>query len=377
MHKNNILLSICIPTYNRVEKLKTQLERIDKDINNLDICRNIEIHISDNHSSDSTLELCKQYAQMDLPYKFKYRTNEKNLGSSANFMEALLGATGEYVWMMSDDDPIHEGGIEYLYKKIVENTEAGYIFINYFNGKNKQLGAGIPPQTKDHMAYSFDQFLNEALLTYSLVSASCFKRSLLSREKLENRIRRGNYSAKDDDEIGFFSTDNLYPQLYWVLDIVTSHPSLIIGKPLFTMDHPGVEYTRALPLQEAAGVGFDPYLRAHLDVIEFHSHVMNYELSLKTKIKFYRFLANENLNQIIFHKTTVQKYDVKAIRTAIPIMIRKFYLNPFFWVLHLPVLLLPSIVAIKIDPLRWKYLDTRAKLGKFIRNFIYFRYTSL
>ena len=122
MHKNNIFLSICIPTYNRVEKLKAQLERIDKDINNLDICRNIEIHISDNHSSDSTLELCKQYAQMDLPYKFKYRTNKKNLGPSANFMEALLGATGEYVWMMSDDDIIHEGGIEYLYKKIVENV---------------------------------------------------------------------------------------------------------------------------------------------------------------------------------------------------------------------------------------------------------------
>ena len=123
MNKNNINLSICIPTYNRVEKLKAQLERIDKDINNLDICRNIEIHVSDNHSSDSTLELCKQYAQMDLPYKFTYRANEKNLGGSINSMEALLGATGEYVWLMSDDDLIHEGGIEYLYEKIVENTE--------------------------------------------------------------------------------------------------------------------------------------------------------------------------------------------------------------------------------------------------------------
>ena len=109
---------------------------------------------------------------------------------------------------------------------------------------------------------------------------------------------------------------------------------------------------------------------AHLDAIEFHSHMMNYELSLKTKIKVFRFLANENLNQIIFHKTTVQKYDVKAIRTAIPVMIRKFYLNPFLWVLHLPVLILPSIVAKKIEPLRWKYLIIRAKFGALIKKCI-------
>ena len=364
MHKNNILLSICIPTYNRVEKLKAQLERIDKDINNLDICRNIEILISDNHSPDSTLAFCKEYAQMDLPYKFKYRTNEKNIGPSNNFVEALLGATGEYAWIMSDDDIIHEGGIEYLYKKIVENTEAGYIFINYLKGEKNQLITAISPQTKDHMVYSFDQFLNGVLMGYSLVSANCFKRSLLSREKLVQHLRSGSYSAKDDNVFN----RNLYPQLYWVSDIVAAHPSLIIGKPLFTMDHPGVEYTRKRLYKEA----FDPYLMAHLDVINFHSYIMNYELTLKTKIKVFRFLANENLNQIIFHKTTDQKYDVKAkaIRTAIPIMIRKFYLNPFLWILHLPVLILPSIVAKKINPLRWKYLDTRAKLGALIRNLL-------
>ena len=137
------------------------------------------------------------------------------------------------------------------------------------------------------------------------------------------------------------------------------------------MHHPGVKHTRTLPYP-LSGIRepFDPYLMAHLDSIEFHSHMMNYELTLNTKIKIFRFLANSNLNQIIFHKIHVQKYDIKAIRTAIPVMIRKFYLNPFLWVLHLPVLILPSIVAKKINPLRWKYLDTRAKLGALIRNLL-------
>ena len=137
------------------------------------------------------------------------------------------------------------------------------------------------------------------------------------------------------------------------------------------MNHPGVEYTRKTPRNKKDAMNkFDPYLMFHLNAIEFHSHMMNYELSLKTKIKFYRFLANENLNQIIFHKITSQNYDFKAIRAAIPVMIRKFYLNPFLWILHLPVLILPSIVAKKINPLRWKYLDTRAKLGALIRNLL-------
>ena len=188
---------------------------------------------------------------------------------------------------------------------------------------------------------------------FSLFSSSCFKRSFLSEESLEKHIR--NHSQ--------------FPQLYWVSDIVKENPSLIITKPLITMIHPGVMVTRAYG-KSREDVPFDPYLIGHLNALNFHSHIQKYDLSLKTKFKLYRAITHENLNQIIFHKITSQNYDFKAIRAAIPVMIRKFYLNPFLWILHLPVLILPSIVAKKIEPLRWKYLNIRAKLGALIRNLL-------
>ena len=136
------------------------------------------------------------------------------------------------------------------------------------------------------------------------------------------------------------------------------------------MNHPGVKVTRGYG-KSREDLPFDPYIISHLNVLNFHSHIQKYDLSLKTKFKLYRAISHENLNQIIFHKITSQKYDIKAIRTAIPVMIRKFYLNPFLWFLHLPVLIHPSFVAKIMWPLRFSYYFTvRAKLGALIRNLL-------
>ncbi len=59
---NNIILSICIPTFNRVDILRYSLEQIVKATKNYK--DSIEIIISDNNSSDSIEDFVKQYKDL-------------------------------------------------------------------------------------------------------------------------------------------------------------------------------------------------------------------------------------------------------------------------------------------------------------------------
>lgn len=94
---NKPLVSIGLPTYNRVDDLKACLDNLT----NLDY-NNIEIIISDNHSTDTTAEVCKDYIKKDKRIRF-YRQNT-NLGVRKNSIFVLEKAKGKYFMLASDDD---------------------------------------------------------------------------------------------------------------------------------------------------------------------------------------------------------------------------------------------------------------------------------
>ena len=71
-----MLLSICIPTYNRSEKLDNCLNSILISIQNVKE-RNFEICISDNCSSDNTEKIVKKYKNI---FEINYHKNNDNLG---------------------------------------------------------------------------------------------------------------------------------------------------------------------------------------------------------------------------------------------------------------------------------------------------------
>ena len=75
-----MLLSICIPTYNRSEKLDNCLNSILISIQNVKE-RNFEICISDNCSSDNTEKIVKKYKNL---FEINYHKNNDNLGFAFN-----------------------------------------------------------------------------------------------------------------------------------------------------------------------------------------------------------------------------------------------------------------------------------------------------
>ena len=87
---SKILLSICIPTYNRPENIRIILESFTVYPNN-----ELEIVISDdNVNSNENTDVIKDFTDP----RIKYFRNELNLNFGANILKSIERAKGEFIY---------------------------------------------------------------------------------------------------------------------------------------------------------------------------------------------------------------------------------------------------------------------------------------
>ena len=89
-----MLLSICIPTYNRVENLDDCLNSIKISYINYKKL-NFEVCISDNGSVENPEPIIEKYKKL---FKVKFNRNKKNLGFALNAIKTVDMAEGEYIY---------------------------------------------------------------------------------------------------------------------------------------------------------------------------------------------------------------------------------------------------------------------------------------
>lgn len=94
------LLSLCIPIYNRLSYLERQLSRMLEDKDLFD--NKIQLIVSDNCSTDDLLLCCEKYQRKGL--NLLYHRNEMNLGAEGNFGWCFHHSSGKYVWLLGSDD---------------------------------------------------------------------------------------------------------------------------------------------------------------------------------------------------------------------------------------------------------------------------------
>jgi glycosyltransferase involved in cell wall biosynthesis len=343
------LLTIAVPTYNRAIKLGTQLSSLHKQLSKSLFSSHIEVVVVDNCSDDSTQDIIKNFSSLERDYIFSSFKNAKNIGSDLNFGQAILRSQGIFTWLLSDDDLLLEDAIDHVYKSLSVNQDIGFCLVNYYLDNSNQ-SKGINVIGEDILTKNIKEYISSAMFAESMVSACIFRKSILSEAVLTKKRKGGGY-----------------PHLMWVLEIVKNHHALIITTPLFNMAHPGVSETRSNAGMREDTVDF--YLEAHLDFLKVTSHALTFSLGLFLRLQIYRLALNENFNQILFHKITTKNmgYNFPALRLALPVMVRRFYFHPTFWIFHMPLLLLPSNFSKYAEPLRWKYLDLRAFFGNLIR----------
>lgn len=118
-------LSICIPTFKRAKHLNNCLNSIllAKKAPGFEF----EICISDNGSTDDTEKIVKRYIDK-LP--IKYSKNAANLGIPRNFLKVVSIASGEFVWLLGDDDLLMPDAFIKIENLLNTNQNCDFFFIN-------------------------------------------------------------------------------------------------------------------------------------------------------------------------------------------------------------------------------------------------------
>lgn len=111
--KDEYLLTIAIPTYNRYRYIKELIPDLLRQCDEVDPSASIiEVVISDNASSDET---CDYFRRLNHG-RIAYFRNDSNIGADANFIECVKRGRGTYVWLFGDDELLCDNSI----KKVID-----------------------------------------------------------------------------------------------------------------------------------------------------------------------------------------------------------------------------------------------------------------
>ncbi len=139
-----MLLSICIPNFNRSDWLENCLNSIK--IAKKKTKLKFEICISDNNSEENVLSIVNKYKRH---IKINFKKNKKNYGMGKNIISAVSMARGEFVWVIGNDDLLLPHTLKKLHETIVENKDLDFFFINsYLLESNFVLNFNQPFNTK-------------------------------------------------------------------------------------------------------------------------------------------------------------------------------------------------------------------------------------
>lgn len=129
--RNPVAVSIVIPVYNAEEFL---VKCLDSVINQT--LENIEIIIIDDGSTDSSAQICKEYAAKDSRIIYYRKENE---GLAAARQDGIERASGEFVGFVDSDDWLELNMYERMYGEATKEN-ADIVFCNcYFNDSETDL----------------------------------------------------------------------------------------------------------------------------------------------------------------------------------------------------------------------------------------------
>lgn len=105
------MISVCIPTYNGEKFLKPQVDSVLSQLSQDD-----EIIVSDDGSSDNTIEILENYRDS----RIKIFSNPRK-GVISNIENALQHSIGEYIFLCDQDDVWVENKVSIMIKAMVES----------------------------------------------------------------------------------------------------------------------------------------------------------------------------------------------------------------------------------------------------------------
>lgn len=115
---DKIVLSVCIPTYNRSKYTAAAINSVLKYSHGV----SIEIVVCDNASTDDTEEIIGAMVS-EYPNTLKYYRNPLNIGPERNFLRLIEHAVGKYCWILGSDDEITQDAIPAVIRAMEDNPD--------------------------------------------------------------------------------------------------------------------------------------------------------------------------------------------------------------------------------------------------------------
>jgi glycosyltransferase involved in cell wall biosynthesis len=182
-----MLVSICIPQFNRIQYLIRNLKTIEQQTYD-----NIEVVVSDDCSTDSTeveiLSLSKTYR-----YPLVYNKFEVNQGYDRNFRRSIELASGDYCFVLGNDDTLFSNNaIESLVLFLKNYNYPDIGFCNYVEemspnkifrraSKTGLIGSGTELALMYYSAFSFVSGIVYKKSTFQKFNTSIFDNSVYSQ----------------------------------------------------------------------------------------------------------------------------------------------------------------------------------------------------
>ncbi|MGY6038922.1 glycosyltransferase family 2 protein [Aeromonas sp. AE23HZ002T15] len=160
VYKDTCNVTITIPTYNRLEKLKKQVERLLPQLS-----RNDVIIIIDNASSTYSLDEL-QYLQKDK--RISVHRNNINVGANANILRCFEKVHTEWMWLLSDDDTIFDNSLDIIKEELNKNN------VDFINFSSELL----PTSRRDAVCRTLNEYfdaINSGISNHLLMSNNVYR----------------------------------------------------------------------------------------------------------------------------------------------------------------------------------------------------------
>lgn len=115
------MLTIIIPTFNRLSFLKMTLAFLDNQIKKNNLENLVSVFVADNCSHDRTSEYLSEK-------EISHYTNKSNIGITRNIEKALKLVSSEYVWIFGDDDLFSDGLLKYIVN-FVQDSGGDHLYL--------------------------------------------------------------------------------------------------------------------------------------------------------------------------------------------------------------------------------------------------------
>ncbi len=177
------MLSLCVPTYNRVSFLRETLTRIAEQVSFVPPDA-VEVVVSDNASTDTTASVLLEAQSWFPGVRLRVSRQETNVGPDANIYAVVRQARGEFVYIVSDDDVLLPGAVAKLLELMRQYPDADALSLNiksFVDNPNDPAPSWFAI-TEDTFFADRAAALRVLSLSHLFLSMTAFRRALAGRD---------------------------------------------------------------------------------------------------------------------------------------------------------------------------------------------------